>query len=94
MRPQAQALLVDDRRLADELRAAGLPVVAATSAETRLGREWFVDLCAASGVPAERCLFVATEDRDVRAARAAGLSAFRWTGPADVPYLTAALADA
>jgi putative hydrolase of the HAD superfamily len=94
MRPRTSALLVDADQLGDELRAAGLAAVVVTSPRTRLSREYFADLCDAAGVPAERCLFVATEDRDVRAARAAGLSAFRWTGPADVPYLTAAMTDA
>lgn len=32
------------------------------------------------------------DDRIVRGARVAGLPAYRWTGPGDVPYLRAALA--
>ena len=41
--------------------------------------------------PPERCLFVDDQERNVRGARAAGLSAYRWNGPADLPYLRAAL---
>jgi putative hydrolase of the HAD superfamily len=36
-------------------------------------------------------LFVDDEDRNVRGAREAGLAAFRWTGPMDLPYVRAAL---
>jgi putative hydrolase of the HAD superfamily len=55
-------------------------------------REFFAQACAALGVPPERVLFVDDTDRFVRGARAAGLSAYRWTGPQDLPYLRAALA--
>lgn len=37
-------------------------------------------------------LFVDDEDRNVRGARAAGLAALRYTGPASLPYAEAALA--
>jgi putative hydrolase of the HAD superfamily len=53
--------------------------------------EFFTAACAAVGKAPSRCLFVDDEDRHVRGARAAGLSAHRWTGPADLPYLRAAL---
>jgi putative hydrolase of the HAD superfamily len=53
--------------------------------------EFFTAACAAVGKAPSRCLFVDDEDRNVRGARAAGLSAYRWTGPADLPYLRAAL---
>jgi putative hydrolase of the HAD superfamily len=53
--------------------------------------EFFTAACAAVGAAPSRCLFVDDEDRHVRGARAAGLSAYRWTGPADLQYLRAAL---
>ncbi len=53
--------------------------------------EFFRLACHALGVAPTRCLFVDDEDRNVRGARAAGLSAHRFTSPADLPYLTAAL---
>jgi putative hydrolase of the HAD superfamily len=53
--------------------------------------EYFTRACRALRTPAERVLFVDDSDRFVRGARAAGLSAYRWTGPADLPYLRAAL---
>ncbi|GAA1803544.1 haloacid dehalogenase [Luedemannella flava] len=54
-------------------------------------REYFKVVCDALRRPAERCLFVDDDDRNVRGARAAGLSAYRWTSDADLPYLRAAL---
>ncbi|HEV7899721.1 MAG TPA: HAD-IA family hydrolase [Planosporangium sp.] len=54
-------------------------------------KEFFVAACLAIGKPPNRCLFVDDDDRDVRAARVAGLSAYRYTGPEDFPYLRAAL---
>jgi putative hydrolase of the HAD superfamily len=55
-------------------------------------REYFQQACAALGAPPERVLFVDDTDRYVQGARAAGLSAYRWNGPQDLPYLRAALA--
>jgi putative hydrolase of the HAD superfamily len=55
-------------------------------------REYFAAACTAVGTPPARCLFVDDSDRNVRGARAAGLSAYRWNGPADLPYVRAALA--
>jgi putative hydrolase of the HAD superfamily len=43
-------------------------------------------------VAAQWALFVDDEDRNVRAARAAKLLAYRWTGPAGLPYVRGALA--
>jgi putative hydrolase of the HAD superfamily len=54
-------------------------------------REFFAQACAALGLPAERVLFVDDDARSVQGARVAGLSAYRWTGPQDLPYLRAAL---
>jgi putative hydrolase of the HAD superfamily len=52
-------------------------------------KEFFREVCAALNRPPDRCLFVDDDDRNVRGARAAGLSAYRWNGPADLPYLKA-----
>jgi putative hydrolase of the HAD superfamily len=54
-------------------------------------KEYFRQACAALGVPPQRVLFVDDDDRCVRGARVAGLSAYRWNGPRDLPYLRAAL---
>jgi putative hydrolase of the HAD superfamily len=54
-------------------------------------REFFQQACLVLATPPERVLFVDDTDRFVRGARAAGLSAYRWNGPADLPYLRAAL---
>jgi putative hydrolase of the HAD superfamily len=53
--------------------------------------EFYAAACTAVGVPPRGCLLVDDTDRNVRGARAAGLAAHRWTGPADLPYLRAAL---
>jgi putative hydrolase of the HAD superfamily len=53
--------------------------------------EYFIRACGTVGVPARDCLVVDDSDRFVRGARRAGLLAHRWTGPADLPYLRAAL---
>ncbi len=55
-------------------------------------REYFAAACAALGVPARRCLLVDDDDRTVRGARVAGLAAYRYNGPGDLPYVRAALA--
>jgi putative hydrolase of the HAD superfamily len=53
-------------------------------------REFFAVACAAVGRPPDRCLLVDDDDRQVRGARAAGVSAYRWTGPEHLGYLRAA----
>jgi putative hydrolase of the HAD superfamily len=55
-------------------------------------KEYFQQACEALATPSGRVLFVDDDDRSVRGARAAGLSAYRWTGSRDLPYLRAALA--
>ncbi|MEV0810529.1 HAD-IA family hydrolase [Micromonospora sp. NPDC050200] len=55
-------------------------------------KEYFQAACEALETPPARVLFVDDEDWAVRGARAAGLSAHRWSGPADLRYLRAALA--
>ncbi|BCJ34759.1 haloacid dehalogenase [Actinocatenispora thailandica] len=56
--------------------------------------EFYAAACDRLGVPARLCLLVDDSDRNVRGARAAGLAAIRYTGPADLTYLTSALAPA
>ncbi|MBQ1042411.1 MULTISPECIES: HAD family hydrolase [unclassified Micromonospora] len=55
-------------------------------------KEYFQVACEALGTPPARVLFVDDEDRAVAGARVAGLAAHRWSGPADLRYLRAALA--
>ncbi|MEH1053932.1 HAD-IA family hydrolase [Micromonospora sp. CPCC 206171] len=55
-------------------------------------KEYFQAACEALQTPPARVLFVDDEDWAVRGARAAGLSAHRWGGSADLRYLRAALA--
>ncbi|MFC6017440.1 HAD-IA family hydrolase [Plantactinospora solaniradicis] len=55
-------------------------------------KEYFQQACLAVGAPPAQVLFVDDEDRSIRGARVAGLSAYRWTGPDDLRYLRAALA--
>ncbi|MCX4386137.1 HAD-IA family hydrolase [Micromonospora peucetia] len=57
-------------------------------------KEYFQAACAALDTPPGRVLFVDDEDRAIRGARVAGLSALRWSGPGDLRYLRAALATA
>jgi putative hydrolase of the HAD superfamily len=54
-------------------------------------REFFQAACEAVRVTPERCLFVDDQDRNVRGARAAGLSAYRYDPPDDLRYVRAAL---
>jgi len=53
--------------------------------------EFFPRACEILGVEPNYVLFVDDDDRAVRAARAAGLPAYRWTGPQHVEYLRKAL---
>jgi putative hydrolase of the HAD superfamily len=95
-RPVALATNADDAARAD-LAVLGLTDeldAVANSAELGVAKpaaEFYATACAAVGVPPRGCLLVDDTDRNVRGARAAGLAAHRWTGPADVPYLRAAL---
>jgi putative hydrolase of the HAD superfamily len=54
-------------------------------------REFFHEVCVAMSRSPEHCLFVDDDDRNVRGARVAGLSGYRWSGDGDLPYLRAAL---
>jgi putative hydrolase of the HAD superfamily len=51
---------------------------------------FFAAACAALGVAPGDCLFVDDSARFVAGARAAGLLAYRYTGPADLAYIRAA----
>lgn len=78
--------------VADSPPEPGLPLLD----RERLGaakptREYFAAACAALATAPEACLFVDERDWHIRGARAAGLSAFRWNGPDDLPYLRATL---
>jgi putative hydrolase of the HAD superfamily len=55
-------------------------------------KEYFEAACRLVDTPADRCLLVDDDDRNVRGARAAGLSAMRFSGVADLEYVRAALA--
>jgi putative hydrolase of the HAD superfamily len=54
-------------------------------------REFFAAAATTLRTPPDRMLLVDDSDRFVRGARVAGLAAYRWNGPADLPYLRAAL---
>ncbi|MDR7273305.1 HAD family hydrolase [Catenuloplanes atrovinosus] len=54
-------------------------------------KEFFLAACQAIGVPPPAVFFIDADDRAVRGARAAGLSALRWSGPDDLRYVRAAL---
>ncbi|MFC0508494.1 HAD family hydrolase [Micromonospora costi] len=85
-------------RLDDDLAALGLTdEFDAVVNSYRLGvnkpaKEYFQAACVAVATPPDRVLFTDDEDWSVRGARAAGLSAHRWTGAGDLRYLRAALA--
>jgi putative hydrolase of the HAD superfamily len=73
--------------------AGGFDVVVDAGAvgAAKPSREFFTAACQALGQPPGRCLFVDPDDRNVRGARAAGLSAYRWSGPDGIRYLRAVL---
>ncbi|BCB82179.1 haloacid dehalogenase [Phytohabitans flavus] len=54
-------------------------------------KEFFAAACQALRRTPSQVLLVDDSDRFVRGARVIGLSAYRWNGPADLPYLRAAL---
>jgi putative hydrolase of the HAD superfamily len=84
--------------LADDLAAFGIAgdfdaVVNSSSIGVhKPAPEFFRVACEAVRVPPRRCLFVDDTDRNVRGARAAGLSAYRYDPPDDLRYVRAALA--
>lgn len=54
-------------------------------------RDFFIQACTFMGTPPDICLFVDDQDRNVQGARAAGLSAMRFTVLDDLRYVRAAL---
>jgi putative hydrolase of the HAD superfamily len=95
-RPVGLATNATDR-LRPDLAALGLTSevdVVISSSELGVHKpapEFFRRACELIGFPADLVLFVDDDDRAVRGARVAGLSAYRWTGPQHVPYLRKAL---
>jgi putative hydrolase of the HAD superfamily len=84
-------------RLRDDLASLGLTGeldVVVSSWEIGIHKpapEFFARASAALDLEPHWVLFVDDDDRAVRGARAAGMPAFRWTGPQDLPYLHGAL---
>jgi putative hydrolase of the HAD superfamily len=80
-------------RLRPDLDALGLTGevdVVISSWELKLHKpapEFFARACELIGTRPDQVLFVDDDDRVVRGARAAGLSAYRWTGPQHVELL-------
>jgi putative hydrolase of the HAD superfamily len=80
-------------RLRPDLDALGLTAevdVVISSWEQKVHKpapEFFARACELIGTPPAKALFIDDDDRVVRGARAAGLSAYRWSGPHHVAYL-------
>jgi len=55
-------------------------------------REFYAAACVAADRPAAECLLVDDIERNIAGARAAGLLGYRYSGPADLAYIRAALA--
>ena len=78
----------------DALGLAGEVDVVISSWELRVHKpapEFFARACELIAAEPKHVLFVDDDDRAVRGARAAGLSAYRWTGPQHLAYLRKAL---
>ncbi|HEX6968945.1 MAG TPA: HAD-IA family hydrolase [Micromonosporaceae bacterium] len=82
-----------DRDLAELGLVGAVDVVLNSSAlgVHKPAKEYFHRACEALATPPDRVLLVDDDDRAVRGARVAGLSAYRWSGPDDLPYLRAVL---
>jgi putative hydrolase of the HAD superfamily len=95
-RPVGLATNATDR-LRDDLASLGLTGevdVVVSSWEIGIHKpapEFFARACAALDLEPHWVLFVDDDDRAVRGARVAGMPAFRWTGPQDLPYMEGAL---
>lgn len=95
-RPVALATNATDD-LRDDLALLGLTAefdAVVSSAEIGIhkpSKEFFAAACKAVEAVPRDCLFVDDNHRNIEGARAAGLSAMRWTGPADIPYVLSAL---
>jgi putative hydrolase of the HAD superfamily len=95
-RPVGLAANATDRLRADllSLGLVGEVDVVVSSWEIGIHKpapEFFARACAALELEPHWVLFVDDDDRAVRGARAAGMPAYRWTGPQDLPYLRGAL---
>ncbi len=95
-RPVGLATNATDR-LRDDLDTLGLAGevdLVVSSWEIKVHKpapEFFQQACLAIGVVPKQVLFIDDDDRAVRGARVAGLSAYRWTGPEHLEYLRKAL---
>ena len=95
-RPVGLATNATDR-LRPDLAALGLAdevdvVISSWELKThKPAPEFFRRACALIGSEPKHVLFVDDDDRAVRAARVAGLPAYRWSGPQHLPYLRKAL---
>lgn len=95
-RPVGLATNATDR-LRDDLAALALAEevdVVISSWELRVHKpapEFFQRACELIGFEPKQVLFVDDDDRAVRGARVAGLSAYRWSGPQHLDYLRKAL---
>lgn len=84
-------------RLDDDLALLGLAgeldavVNSSVIGHAKPSADFYATACRVLDVPAGHCLFVDDSDRKVRGARAAGLPAIRYTGPAELRYLRAML---
>jgi putative hydrolase of the HAD superfamily len=95
-RPVALATNATDDLL-DDLELLGLTgefdavVSSAEIGVHKPSKDFFTAACKAVETVPKECLFVDDAHRNIEGARAAGLSALRWTGPADIPYVLSAL---
>jgi putative hydrolase of the HAD superfamily len=95
-RPVGLATNATDR-LRDDLAKLGLAGevdVVISSWELKVHKpapEFFQKACELIGVEPKQVLFIDDDDRAVRGARVAGLSAYRWAGPEHLDYLRKAL---
>jgi putative hydrolase of the HAD superfamily len=86
---------IDDLR--DDLKAFGLEEdfdAVISSAEIGVhkpSRDFFLAACDAVRTEPKFCLFVDDTHRNIEGARAAGLSALRWSGEESIPYVESAL---
>ncbi|ROT32715.1 HAD-IA family hydrolase [Micromonospora sp. HM5-17] len=88
----ATDLLDADLKLLGLTDEVDVVVNSSTLGVPKPAKEYFQHACVAVGAPPSRVLFVDDEDRAIRGARVAGLSAYRWNGPDDLRYLRAVLA--
>ncbi len=90
----ATDLLDSDLRQLGLVGEVDVVVNSAVLGHAKPSGEFFRAACDLLGVPAKLCLCCDDSERHVRGARAAGLAAIRYTGPADLRYVRATLAAA